>query len=602
SIEHYLLLGVNDLLSNAVHSATFALCQSRTSPPLYVFFYFFKTLLSVISVSSTTENVKLNTVSYSNYKVYSLIPQNERQTTAIQDLFKNPKGLDFWTYGFVKGRPVLIMSSDEKYPVLETFIKEHGCTLETVIPNVQKLIDAQRDNLFLKTSNPNESALPILLIDCPYLTSIYEFLDLLISQHSPHATAITLGNSYQGRPIRGVQISYKSNNPGVFLEAGTHAREWIAPATALYILYELLTKNYDWYIFPSVNPDGYEYSHKVDRLWRKNRRPVEDSCVGVDPNRNFDIHWTDGTGDGPCEETYPGPNAFSEPETKNLAEFVKSKAKNIQVYLDFHSYSQLLMFPYGYTPDHAPNYDQLLRIGKKAAAALESVYGTQYEVGDIAEVIYTQLCEFVLQINICTRLDKIYEFLDSLIYHFPYATPITLGNSYEGRPIRGVKISYKSNNPGVFLESGTHAREWIAPATALFILNELLTSEDKSVRFIAENYDWYIFPSVNPDGYEYSHQVNRLWRKNRRPVTEWCFGVDMNRNFDINWSAGEYDPCRQTYPGPNAFSEPETKNLANFVMSIANNIQVYLSLHSYSQLLMFPYAYTHDHTPNHDEL
>lgn len=52
---------------------------------------------------------------------------------------------------------------------------------------------------------------------------------------------------------------------------------------------------------------------------------------------------------------------------------------------------------------------------------------------------------------------------------------------------------------------GIHAREWIAPATVTYILNELLTSSDPAVRDVAESYDWYIFPSVNPDGYEYTH-------------------------------------------------------------------------------------------------
>lgn len=66
--------------------------------------------------------------------------------------------------------------------------------------------------------------------------------------------------------------------------------------------------------------------------------------------------------------------------------------------------------------------------------------------------------------------------------------------------------------------SGIHAREWIAPATVTYILNELLTSTDPSVRDIAESYDWYVFPSVNPDGYEYTHtHVSRSIISIKRP-------------------------------------------------------------------------------------
>lgn len=84
-------------------------------------------------------------------------------------------------------------------------------------------------------------------------------------------------------------------------------------------------------------------------------------------------------------------------------------------------------------------------------------------------------------------------------------TVVVIGKSYEGRDIKGVKVSFKAGNKGVFLEAGIHAREWIAPATVTYMLNELLTSEDPAVREVAESYDWYVFPSTNPDGYEYTH-------------------------------------------------------------------------------------------------
>lgn len=57
----------------------------------------------------------------------------------------------------------------------------------------------------------------------------------------------------------------------------------------------------------------------------------------------------------------------------------------------------------------------------------------------------------------------------------------------------------------LLIYTGIHAREWITPASVLFVLTELLTNPDENIRYIAENYDWYFFPSINPDGYEYSH-------------------------------------------------------------------------------------------------
>lgn len=79
------------------------------------------------------------------------------------------------------------------------------------------------------------------------------------------------------------------------------------------------------------------------------------------------------------------------------------------------------------------------------------------------------------------------------------------GRSYEGRNINGVKLSFKSENKAVFIEGGIHAREWISPAVVTYILNEFLTSRNADVRNVAESYDWYFFPSINPDGFEYTH-------------------------------------------------------------------------------------------------
>jgi len=80
-----------------------------------------------------------------------------------------------------------------------------------------------------------------------------------------------------------------------------HAREWISPATVTFLLLQLvefrpdhpeLIEEFDWFVLPMVNPDGYEFSHTTDRLWRKTRSANAGSqCVGVDPNRNFDTHW-----------------------------------------------------------------------------------------------------------------------------------------------------------------------------------------------------------------------------------------------------------------------------------------------------------------------
>jgi murein tripeptide amidase MpaA len=75
------------------------------------------------------------------------------------------------------------------------------------------------------------------------------------------------------------------------------------------------------------------------------------------------------------------------------------------------------------------------------------------------------------------------------------------GTSYEGREIRGIEINFNSNNPGVYFESGIHAREWIGPAASSWIVNEILRSPSNSVW---RRFNYLYFPSINPDGYAYT--------------------------------------------------------------------------------------------------
>ena len=123
-----------------------------------------------------------------------------------------------------------------------------------------------------------------------------------------------------------------------------------------------------------------------------------------------------------------------------------------------------------------------------------------------------------------------------------------------------------------------------------------------------DQYDFFVLPVVNPDGYEYTHTTDRLWRKNRagNPLTlGLCRGVDLNRNFGFKWAddviyymlymvrilprsfqifildprPASPIPCLDTYHGPSAFSEPETQAVRNFVMGKRDRIDVRQSRH-----------------------
>jgi len=133
-------------------------------------------------------------------------------------------------------------------------------------------------------------------------------------------------------------------------------------------------------------------------MWRKTRQPSDiSSCVGVDPNRNYDSHWMEngGASSDPCAEDYGGPNPFSEPEVQALADFVSSNKDKINVLLAFHSYSQLLLSPYGHTEEEfPPNFDDMMEVAKAFGDAVESMpYGTVYRYGSSSGI----LCKMIKQ-------------------------------------------------------------------------------------------------------------------------------------------------------------------------------------------------------------
>ncbi|XP_011877191.1 PREDICTED: zinc carboxypeptidase-like [Vollenhovia emeryi] len=327
---------------------------------------------------------------YNNYKVFRMIPTTETQLEILQELENGYDGFSFWDSPSTVNKHVDLMVAPHKLPEFYEKMGQIGIPYQMHIKDVQELIDA---------TTPHSRSKSFDFTSYHTLEEIYKNLDDLAKQYPDKVQVVVGGKSYEGRQIKGVKVSFKANNPGIFIEGGIHAREWISPATVMYILHQLLTSedsdvrnladSHDWYIFPSFNPDGYVYTHTTDRLWRKTRKPYSLFCSGSDPNRNWDYRWnTGGASSNPCSETYAGTAPFSDVETKSASDYIKTISDKFYAYISFHSYSQLLLFPYGHTRDHLENYDDLYAIGMKAITALEKRYGTKYVTGNIAETIY----------------------------------------------------------------------------------------------------------------------------------------------------------------------------------------------------------------------
>lgn len=174
----------------------------------------------------------------------------------------------------------------------------------------------------------------------------------------------------------------------------------------------------------------------------------------------------------------------------------------------------------------------------------------------------------------------------------------TIGTSWEGRPILAVKVGDPDDAPGRpnVLYIGTHhAREWIAAEMAVRLVEyfaDSLPATTAGADLLASR-DVWVVPVLNPDGYQYSFDVERLWRKNRRPNGDGTFGVDLNRNYAGFWGHDDLGSSGVTtaeiYRGPAPASEPETQALVAF--HAAHPPDVAVSYHSYTGLILYPYGH-----------
>ena len=237
--------------------------------------------------------------------------------------------------------------------------------------------------LSIAEPTPNEA---VMLAFPPADSNYHDYAEMVAeiqqaaSDHPAIFSLFSIGTSYQGRTIWAGKISDNvgtdEDEPEVLFTHHQHAREHLTVEMALYTL-KMLTDEYGttqpvtdlvnsreiWMVF-DMNPDGGEYDISTGSYvsWRKNRQPnVGSSYIGTDLNRNWDYRWgcCGGSSGTTSSETYRGSAAFSAPETRVVRDFVNSRIvggeQQITVAIDFHTYSELVLWPYGYTYTDVPS-------------------------------------------------------------------------------------------------------------------------------------------------------------------------------------------------------------------------------------------------------
>ena len=195
-------------------------------------------------------------------------------------------------------------------------------------------------------------------------------LQALAAAYPQFVHLITLGNSYENRNIIGVRISDDANDnlsePGVFFVGQHHAREHMTVEVTLGLAHHFvesskvsvrsLVYSRQIYVFPSLNPDGSEYDIATGtfRMWRKNRQP-NPTAVGTDNNRNYSYRWgcCGGSSGNGSSDTYRGTAPLSAPENMRMSDFMIAHP-NVLTGISYHTYGELILYPYGYTYDDLP--------------------------------------------------------------------------------------------------------------------------------------------------------------------------------------------------------------------------------------------------------
>lgn len=337
--------------------------------PVLIFYF----LVICTPTQSTNE---LDKKTYEGAQVWRVETTNK----LFSEKLDNFTGIETWSESNLKGKLILdVFVSKDSINEAKELLKEEKLEYSISIPDLQKAINEENPSSEEILEFQNRDGRPITWRAYHRMNDIHKFLEYLQINNPDLVSTKVIGTSSQRRELKVVTVSNKNpNNKIIWVDAGIHAREWISPAVATYILNELVEewddlpeymRNIDWHFLPITNPDGYEYTHDYDRLWRKNRAETPlPYCKGVDLNRNYGYKWGGkGVSKSPCSEIYGGSGPFSEPETRAIQDYVSGLRKNIDASLSFHSYGQYILYPWGYDSFVTEDEAELSRVGHEAA-------------------------------------------------------------------------------------------------------------------------------------------------------------------------------------------------------------------------------------------
>ncbi|XP_037692078.1 carboxypeptidase A5 isoform X1 [Choloepus didactylus] len=344
----------------------------------------------------------LGQMNFTGDQVLRVLAKDERQLSLLRDLEGlKPQKVDFWRSPARPSLPVDMRIPFSELKNVKAYLESHGLAYSVMIKDIQVLLDEEREAM-AKSRRRERSTSSFSYSSYHTLEEIYSWMDSFVAEHSDIVSKIQIGYSFENRSILVLKFSTGGFQlPAIWIDTGIHAREWITHATGIWMAREIVSKygkdriltdilnDMDIFLEIVTNPDGFAFTHSMNRLWRKNKstRPGI-FCIGVDLNRNWKSGFGgNGSNSNPCSETYHGPAPQSEPEVAAIVNFIRDHG-NIKALISIHSYSQMLMYPYGHTLEPVSNNEELFRLAKDAVKALYEVHGIEYIYGSISTTLY----------------------------------------------------------------------------------------------------------------------------------------------------------------------------------------------------------------------
>lgn len=322
--------------------------------------------------------ITIMTIQAQNYKQVKIYLNTPADIEVLLEI-----GLEFDHLHFNRDNAISVYLNDDEFNLLQS----SGFRFEVLIDdwysyynNLPKLTEDQKSAFI----NRSKAEMNVSGFGFGSMGGFYTLAEVIAELDSMKVlfpnlitSKVSIGNTIESRPMYMVKISdnpgIDENEPEVLYTSLHHAREPESMMQMIYFMYYLLENYYtdpsiqylvnnrELYFIPVVNPDGYEYNRSTypagGGMWRKNRRN-NGSSYGVDLNRNYGpySYWNapnGGSSTTPSSDTYRGTAPFSEPETNNIKNFLASrKIKNA---LNYHTYGNYLIFPYGALPHETPD-------------------------------------------------------------------------------------------------------------------------------------------------------------------------------------------------------------------------------------------------------